>query len=45
MPFLIEIAVNLMSRSVGHLWHLLAVLESRVASVLPEIEVGSAVVP
>ena len=40
MLFLIDIAVNLLSRFVGHLWQLLAVLDSRVASVLPEIEFG-----
>lgn len=40
MRFLIDIAVNLSSRFVGHLWQLLALLDSRVASVLPEIGIG-----
>lgn len=39
--FLIDIAVILSSRFVGHLWQLLTVFDSRVASVLPEIGFSS----
>jgi hypothetical protein len=43
--FLIDIAVNLLLRFVGHLWQLRAAFEPRVASVLPEIAIRWLVVP